>query len=56
MVDVHIQTTNGRWLILSRYTQPEKDQNLLLHQLDLTLPKQPPPRIAADAVVRTGHS
>jgi transposase len=55
MVDVHLQTTDGRWLILSRYTQPDKDQNLLLHQLDLTLPKQPPPRIAADAVVRTGQ-
>jgi len=50
MVDVHLPTTDGRRLILSRYTQPDKDLQLLLHQLDLTLPSQPPPRIAADTV------
>lgn len=51
MVDVHLPTTDGRRLILPRYTQPEPDQKLLLHQLDLILPKQPPPRIAAETVV-----
>lgn len=45
MVDVHLPTTNGRKLILSRYTQPEKDLQLLLHQLNLRLPEQPRPRI-----------
>lgn len=45
MVDVHFPTTDGRALIFSRYTQPEKDQKLLLAQLDLKLPPQPPPRI-----------
>ena len=45
MVDVHLPTTDGRKLIMPRYTQPEKDLKLLLHQLDLTLPTQPPPRI-----------
>ena len=45
MIDVHLPTTDGRNLILPRYTQPEKDLLLLLHQLDLTLPDQPPPRI-----------
>jgi len=45
MIDVHFPTTDGRNLILSRYTQPEKDVQLLLHQLNLTLPDQPPPRI-----------
>ena len=45
MIDVHLPTTDGRVLILPRYTQPEKDQQLLLHQLKLTLPEQPPPRI-----------
>ena len=45
MVDVHLPTTDGRELILPRYTQPEKDLQLLLSQLKLTLPKQPPPRI-----------
>jgi len=45
MVDVHLPTTDGRWLILSRYTQPEKDQLLLLRQLRLSLPDQPRPKI-----------
>lgn len=45
MIDVHLPTTDGRNLILPRYTQPEKDHQLLLHQLGLTLPEQPPPRI-----------
>ena len=45
MIDVHLPTTDGRNLILPRYTQPEKDLQLLLHQLNLILPDQPPPRI-----------
>ena len=45
MVDVHLPTTDGRDFILPRYTQPEKELQLLLSQLKLTLPKQPPPRI-----------
>jgi transposase len=45
MVDVHFPTTDGRELIFSRYTQPEKDQQLLLLQLKLQLPEQAPPRI-----------
>jgi transposase len=49
MVDVHLPTTDGRCLILSRYTQPEKDQQLLLSQLKLELPPQPPPKITATA-------
>jgi hypothetical protein len=45
MVDVHLPTTDGRYLILPRYTQPDRDQQLLLKQLQLKLPDQPPPRI-----------
>ena len=45
MVDVHVPTTDGRTLILSRYTQPNQNQALLLKQLSLTLPEQPVPRI-----------
>ncbi len=45
MIDVHLPTTDGRRLILPRYTQPEKDLELLLYQLNLTLPDQPPPRL-----------
>ena len=46
MLDIHFPTTDGRTLIYTRYTQPEKDQQLLLQQLKLRLPPQPPPRIA----------
>ena len=47
MIDVHLPTTDGRQIVLSRYTQPEKDQALLLAQLGMTLPAQPPPRIGS---------
>jgi len=47
MVDVHIPTSDARTLILSRYTQPEPDLQLLLTRLKLQLPAQPPPRITA---------
>ena len=47
MIDVHIPTTDGREVVLTRYTQPERDLQLLLHQLQLQLPEQPPPRISA---------
>ena len=50
MVDVHLPTTDGRTVILSRYTEPEPDQVLLLQQLKVSLPDQPPPRIASDGV------
>ena len=45
MVDVHLPTTDQRTLILTRYTEPEKDQSLLLQRLQLQLPPQPPPKI-----------
>ena len=48
MVDVHLPTTDGRHIVLPRYTQPEKDQRLLLQTLKLKLPPQPPPRIITD--------
>ena len=47
MLDVHFPTTDGRTLILSRYTHPEPDQKILLEQLKLTLPAQPPPHISS---------
>ena len=48
MVDVEIPTTDGRVLILPRYTEPQAQQAMLLEKLGLTLPAQPPPRIRAD--------
>jgi transposase len=50
MIDVHLPTTDGREVILTRYTQPEPDQKLLLKMLKLALPAQPPPRITAAQV------
>ena len=47
MVDVHLPTADGRHLILPRHTRPNKEHELLLHQLGMTLPTQPAPRISA---------
>jgi transposase len=47
MLDVHFPTTDGRTLILSRYTELNADQKILVKQLKLDLPDQPPPRITA---------
>ncbi len=49
MLDVWLPTTDGRCLVMPRYTEPEPDAALLLHKLNLTLPQQPPPRIRADS-------
>lgn len=51
MVDVHLPTTDGREIVLSRYTQPTPDAGLLLRQLRLQLPAQPPPRLSAQTAV-----
>ena len=50
MIDVHVPTTDGRELLLTRYTQPEPELRLLLDTLRLELPAQPPPKITAAAV------
>jgi transposase len=54
MIDVWIPTRDGRWLILPRHTQPAKDLQLLLEQIRLNLPSQPPPRITASASPTAG--
>jgi hypothetical protein len=48
MIDVHVPTADGRELVLTRYTEPEPDQRLLLGELRLELPAQPPPKITAE--------
>ena len=47
MIDVKLPTTDGRTLLMPRYTQPEEDHRVLLSHLHLELPPQPPPRIYA---------
>jgi hypothetical protein len=48
MIDVHLPTTDGRTVIMSRYTQPEPELKILLQQLRLSLPNHPPPRVMAN--------
>ena len=51
MIDVHLPTTDGRELLLTRYTHPEPELQLLIPQLKLQLPPQPPPKITTTAAV-----
>jgi transposase len=56
MLDVHFPTADGRTLILSRYTELNADQKLLVKHLKLDLPSQPPPRITAPAEKPAGRA
>jgi hypothetical protein len=47
MLDLEVPTSDGRWLAMSRYTQPDKAVELLLARLQLQPPEQPPPRLSA---------
>jgi transposase len=51
LVDVHIPITDGRELVMPRYTEPETQQEMILDKLNLRLPKQPPPRIRSGEVI-----
>ena len=53
LVEVRIPTTDGRQLLLPRYTQPEADHRMLLECLRLRLPGPPPPKITANQVPST---
>jgi len=50
MVEVWIPMADGRWLVMPRHTQPEKDVQVVLDHLHMALPSQPPPRITASQV------
>jgi hypothetical protein len=50
MIDVHLPTTDGREILLTRYTHPEPELQLLIDRLKLRLPPQPPPRITSAAL------
>jgi hypothetical protein len=51
MIDVHLPITDGRELLLTRYTEPEPELTLLLEKLKLELPAQSP-RKSALALLR----
>ena len=57
MLDVHLPTTDGKQLVLTRYTQPEKEHKMLINQMKLNLPKQSPPKITAngETISRQGN-
>jgi hypothetical protein len=46
MIDLHVPTTDGRELLLTRYTEPEPELALLLDKLKFVLPAQPQPKSA----------
>jgi len=50
MIDVHLPTTDGRTVIMSRYTQPKPELQMLLRQLRLTFPSQPSARATTTAM------
>ncbi|MGH9629479.1 MAG: IS1634 family transposase [Bryobacteraceae bacterium] len=47
MVEVWIPMVDGRWLMMPRHTQPDKDVQAVVDRLQIHLPSQPPPRIRA---------
>src|SRR5271167_1191234 len=53
MIEVHLPTTDGREIVLTRYTQPEPELQLLINQLKLSLPSQPPPKITAATLAQS---
>ena len=53
MVDVKIPTTDGREIVMQRYGEPKDDVALVLSQLALRLPNQPPPKIDGRTIEET---
>jgi transposase len=51
LVEVWIPMMDGRWLMMPRHTQPEKDVQVMLDRLEIKLPSQPPPRIKSAQTV-----
>ena len=53
LVDVHLPIEGGGKLVLTRRTQPDKDQRVVLEGLGWELPEQPPPRITPEGGLET---
>jgi len=49
MIDIYLPTTDGRTVIMSRYTQPGPELQILLQQMRLAFPGQPPPLVKMNA-------
>jgi transposase len=50
MIEVWIPMLDGRWLVLPRHTEPDRDVQAVLDHIQITLPSQPPPRIKASLI------
>src|SRR5271165_3869794 len=50
MIDLHVPTTDGRELRLTRYTEPEPELRLILDKFRLVLPAQQMPTIVSNPV------
>jgi transposase len=50
MIDLHVPTTDGRELLLTRYTEPEPELALLIDKLKFVLPAQPSPKISPSQI------
>lgn len=48
MIDLEFPTSDGRRLVLSRYTQPDAAVKLLLGGMGKSFPEQPPPQLRGD--------
>jgi hypothetical protein len=49
MIDIYLPTTDGRTAIMSRYTQPGPELQILLRHMRLAFPGQPPPLVKMNA-------
>jgi len=52
-LDLELPTSDGRWLVMSRYTKPDQAVEILLSRLQMKLPDQPPPRLSAQRKLTT---
>ena len=50
MIDIHLPTSDGREVVLTRHTQPEAELDLLLRRMKLELHPQLPPKIRPVAI------
>ena len=53
LIDVHLPVGEGRTMVMTRRTQPDLDQRLLLERLGWELPEQGPPRLTEGRSLET---
>jgi transposase len=53
LIDVHLPVEGGKTMVMTRRTQPDVDQRMLLERLGWELPEQGPPRISASGHIES---